>query len=46
MEDTGDIIDVGYEFEDTLGVRGELVGLEIQAGDEEVENGEDIIGGW
>ena len=46
MEDTGDIIDVGYEFEDTLGVRGEVVGLGIHAGGEEVENGEDIIGGW
>ena len=46
MEDTGDIIDVGYVFEVTLGVRGEVVGLGIQAGGEEVENGEDIIGGW
>ena len=46
MEDTGDIIDVGYEFEDALGVRGEAVGLGIQAGGEEVENGDDIIGGW
>ena len=46
MEDTGDNIDVGYEFEVTLGVRGEVVGLVIQAGGEEVENGEVIVGGW
>ena len=46
MEDTGDSIVVGYVFEVTLGVRGEVVGLGIHAGGEEVENGEDIIGGW
>ena len=46
MEDTGDIIVLGYEFDDSFGVRGEVVRLGIHAGGEEVENGEDIIGGW